>query len=55
MPAFFCKSRRGSASFFSDSSENATLYLYTQRKDGDQWHAFAKGTPDELRREIRPL
>ena len=46
------------ASYWSPGFDNECgkqdpgVILYTQIKDGDEWHDFAKGTPEELRREI---
>jgi hypothetical protein len=40
-----------SASYMSGS--DVMLYTYVRR--GDEWLAFCKGTPDELRREITAL
>lgn len=37
------------ASYINDSGR---LTLYTQRKDGNQWLDFAKGSESELRREV---
>jgi len=39
-------------SYESDFPKPGTIYLYTQRKDGDRWLSFAKGTPQELRAEV---
>lgn len=38
-----------SQSYYSDTYG---IMLYTQRQDGDRWLDFAKGTPEELRRQI---
>ena len=32
--------------------DNTTVMLYTEIKRGDSWHGFAKGTREELLREV---
>ncbi len=33
-------------------TDDGVIMLYTQVKTGDDWLAFAKGTPQELREEL---
>lgn len=44
----FCISR--TASYISDNGDSVVLYVFV--KQGDQWLSFAKGSPEELRREV---
>ena len=44
-----------SSSYFGGSMlscEESELILYTERKRGDEWVDFAKGTAEELRRQV---
>ena len=39
-------------SYLSDYPAPGTVYLYTYRRVGETWEAFAKGTPAELACEV---